>query len=104
MGARNMALDFVLILGAVVALGIILVFLHLPWKKKMWCLSHPVQIDVCVFTLLTAIHWGTFSGVIVATVGALVCSICLSIGRWLYGYVANNKYYPGVINVFERIK
>lgn len=91
-------------MGFVVSLGLLVVLAKLPWRHKMWVISHPVTIDVIVFIVLTYLHWGTFSGVMVATVGALFTSIVLSIARWLYGHVDGTKYFPGVFNVVEKLR
>ena len=91
-------------MGLVVSLGLLVVLAKLPWRHKMWVISHPVTIDVAVFIVLTYLHWGTFSGVMVATVGALFTSIVLSLARWLYGHVESNKYFPGIFNVLEKLR
>lgn len=91
-------------MGFVVSLGLLVVLAKLPWRHKMWCISHPVFMDSIVFVMLTTVHWGTFSGVMVATVGALFTSIVLSIARWLYGHVDGTKYFPGVFNVGEKLR
>lgn len=91
-------------MGFVVSLGLLVVLAKLSWRHKMWVISHPVTIDVTVFIVLTYLHWGTFSGVMVATVGALFTSIVLSIARWLYGHVDGTKYFPGVFNVVEKLR
>lgn len=91
-------------MGIVVALGLLVTLAKLPWRSKMWVISHPLSMDVAVFIFLTAIHWGSFSGVMIATVGALFTSITLSLARWLYGHVEGNKYFPGVFNVVEKLK
>ena len=82
-------------MGFVVALGLLVTFCKVGWKKRLWMLSHPLIMDVSVFVLLTAVHWGTYSGVMVATVGAVTCSLALSFGKWLFGYIMNGKYVPG---------
>lgn len=91
-------------MGLVVALGLLVVMAKLDWRRRMWMLSHPLTMDISVFIFLTLIHWGTFSGVMVATVGALFTSIVMSGGRWLFGHVTNNRYYPGVFNVVDKLK
>lgn len=91
-------------MGIVVSLGLLVVLAKLPWRHKMWCISHPIFMDVTVFIFLTAIHWGSFSGVMVAAVGALFTSLVLSGARWLYGHIENGRYYPGIFNVIERIR
>lgn len=84
-------------MGIVVGLGLIVIFVKLSWAWRMRMLSNPVVVDVLVFGVLTAVHWGTFSGVMVATVGALFTSIVLSAGRWAFGYVDNGSYVRGAL-------
>lgn len=90
--------------GLVVALGLLVVMAKLDWRKRMWMLSHPLTMDVSVFIFLTVIHWGTFSGVMAATVGALFTSITMSAGKWLFGSVKDNRYTPGMFNVLDKLK
>ena len=92
-------------MGIVVGLAILVLFFKLGWKWRIWMLSHPVLFDIVVFAFLTTIHWGTYSGVMVAAVGALFCSICFSIGRWAFGYIQNGMYITGkVVNVWNHIQ
>ena len=90
-------------MGLVVALGLLVVLAKLPWRWKMKIISNPVIADLCIFCIMCFLHWGTFSGVMVATVGALACSLVLSAARKLYGHIANNRYYPGVFNIVEKL-
>jgi hypothetical protein len=90
-------------MGVVVGLGLLTMFWKMSWRNRMRLLSNPLLVDVFIFVALTAVHWGTFSGVMVAAVGALFCSLTLSIGRWLYGYVERGQYKPGVINVGNKL-
>jgi hypothetical protein len=82
-------------MGIIVALGLIVTFWKLSWKARLRMLSHPVAMDIGIFALLTCLHWGTFSGVMVATIGALTCSLVLSAGRWAFGYMAHGKHVAG---------
>lgn len=91
-------------MGIVVSLGLLVVLAKLPWRHKMWCISNPLTMDIGIFIVLTMIHWGTFSGVMVATVGALFTSIVLSGARKLYGHIEGGKYFPGMFNVIDRIR
>lgn len=84
-------------MGIVVGLGLIVVFVKLSWAWRMRMLSNPVIVDVLIFSILTIVHWGTFSGVMVATVGALFTSIVLSAGRWAFGYVQDGSYVRGAL-------
>ena len=90
-------------MGVVVGIGLIVMLAKLSWRGKMIVLSNPLAADIAVFVLLTMTHWGTFSGVMVAAIGALFCSITLSAGRWLFGYCTNGAYKPGVFNVGDKL-
>ena len=89
--------------GIFVALGLTFLWFKLSIKARLWMNSHPVLIDVLVFGVLTMLHWGTFTGVMAATIGALACSAMLSLARWGYGYyVKDGKvrvYVPGKFTI-----
>lgn len=84
--------------GIIVASGLLLTFYKCNWYMRQWMLSHPLFMDLFIFILLNALHWGTFSGMMVAATGALVCSGLLSLGRWAYGYEENGYFVPGHFN------
>ncbi len=94
--------------GVIVALGLLFTFFKCPWKARMWIISHPLWMDVIVFVVLNILHWGTFSGVMVAATGALITSGMISMGRYLYGHLAvidgEQKYFSGVFNVISKLK
>lgn len=90
--------------GLVVCLGLMMWFAKCSWRWRMRILSYPLAIDIAVFSFLTALHWGTFSGVMAATAGALMCSLLLSLGRRMFGYIEDRKYYRGFMDVHERLK
>ena len=82
-------------MGLIVALGLCVTFWKLSWAWRLRMLSHPVAMDCLVFIALVYLHWGTYSGVMVATIGALSCSLVLSALRWAFGYMAKGKHVPG---------
>jgi hypothetical protein len=86
-------------MGIIVALGLLATLAKLPWRGKLWMTSHTLACDVIVFITLCTIHWGTFSGVMVATIGAFFCSIVLTIARKVIGYSVRGKYVPGLMNI-----
>ncbi len=89
--------------GLIVGLALLATLAKMSWKWKLRVLSHPVMIDVIVFAGLVAIHWGTFSGVMVATIGAFICSVILSLGRWLFGHYQKGQYVPGKFYMAHRV-
>lgn len=90
-------------MGLVVALGLLVSLAKLPWRHKLWMTSHTLAMDIIVFVFLTTIHWGTFSGVMVATVGALFCSVTLSIARKVIGHVEGRRYHRGWYDVSSKL-
>lgn len=89
-------------MGIIVAVGLIAMFCKLGWRARLRMLSHPLALDVAVFVLVSALHWGTYSGMMVAAIAALTCSMCVTLGRKLFGFIKDGAYVPGRINV-ERL-
>lgn len=91
-------------MGLLVAMGLLAVLAKLPWKWKLFVVSHPLAIDAIVFIALTAMHWGTFSGVMVATIGAFFCSLVLSLARRVIGHTNDDgTYVRGWMDVSSRV-
>jgi hypothetical protein len=90
--------------GIFVALGLLATLCKAPWRWKLAMLSRPLLMDAIVFAFLIAIHWGTFTGVMAATIGAFFCSAVLSAGRWLVGYHRDGKYVRGAFDVSRRLQ
>lgn len=90
-------------MGLVVGIGLLVSLSKMNWQWRMHVLSQPLLVDLIVFALLMLIHWGTFSGVMVATVGALFCSLTLSAARKLCGHIENGYYVPGILDVGNKL-
>lgn len=88
-------------MGFVVALGLAVMYARLSVRRRLWINSHPLACDVIVFIGLNMLHWGTFTGVMVAAVGALFCSMFISLTRKLHGYFENGVYVRGWVNISE---
>lgn len=85
-----------LLTGLTIFLGTALVLVKLPRKTMLKTLKHDVALDVAVSAATLALHWGTFSGVMAATVAGLMTSIATSALKRLVGYIDNGYYYPGI--------
>ncbi len=85
--------------GFIVAGGLLLTFMKCSWAMRMRMLSNPLFMDLLIFTFLTILHWGSFSGVMVASLGALICSGLITVGRHIFGYVERDIYYPGIRDI-----
>lgn len=90
-------------MGLIVGAGLLLTLAKMPWHWKLRVLSSPLMVDILVLVVLLMLHWGTFSGIMVATIGAASCSVVLSFGRWLVGYREGGKYVPGVFNMEHKL-
>ena len=90
-------------MGVVVGLGLLVSLVKTSWSWKMRVLSNPLMVDMIVLAVLLVLHWGTFSGVMVATVGALFCSLVLSAARWFVGYLKDGKYVAGFKDVSDKL-
>ena len=90
-------------MGVVVGMGLLITLVKMNWKWRMHLLSNPVIADALIFTILMLLHWGTFSGVMVATVGAMTCSLVLSAARWGYGHVESGVYQPGYFDIGSKL-
>ena len=90
-------------MGIVVGMGLLITLIKMAWKWKLWMLSNPILMDYGIFLALLLIHWGTFSGVMVATVGAMTCSLTLSAARWLVGHIEDGTYVPGYYDMSHKV-
>ncbi len=89
--------------GIIVGLGLLVTLVKMTWKWRMHMMSNTLAVDMIIFVALLLIHWGTYSGVMVASVGAMTCSLTLSAARWLYGHVDKGEYVPGHFNVASKL-
>ena len=85
--------------GFVVFLGVAFILWKLPRRLMLRALNHTIAIDLLVTVLVLILHWGTFSGVMAATVAGLLTSLATSGAKRLFGYIAGNRYYPGIFNL-----
>lgn len=90
-------------MGIIVGIGLLVTLCKMNWKWRMRLLSAPLMVDVIIFVALMLAHWGTFSGVMVATIGALTCSLVLSGARKMYGYIENGSYVRGYFDVSSKL-
>lgn len=89
--------------GIMVGMGLLVSLVKMNWKWRMHLLSNPLMMDAIIFTALLFLHWGTFSGVMAATIGAMTCSLTLSGARWLYGHIEAGTYVPGYFDVSSKV-
>ena len=88
-----------LMTGLMVFLGVALILAKLPRRMMLKALNHDVALDLTVSAIVLAIHFGTFSGVMAATVAGLLTSLATSAAKRLFGYIDGKNYVPGVLNL-----
>ena len=85
--------------GLTIFLGLALILAKLPRRTMLRVLRHDMALDVAVSVITLLIHWGTFSGVMAATVAGLMTSLATSGLKRLVGYIDGDSYYPGRIRL-----
>lgn len=90
-------------MGVIVGIGLLVSLVKMSWSWRMRMLSNPLLVDTIIFIALCLLHWGTFSGVMVATIGALTCSVVLSSARKLYGHIESGTYRAGYFDVASKL-
>ena len=82
-----------------VFLGVAAILIKLPRRWMLRALRYDLAIDLAVSATVLLIHWGTFSGVMAASVAGLLTSIATSALTRLVGYIDGERYYPGILNL-----
>ena len=85
--------------GLAVFLGLAFVFAKLKRHTALRILNHDLLLDVGVTLLVLAVHWGSFAGVMAATVAGLLTSIATTAAKRMFGYMQGDLYYPGFIRL-----
>jgi nucleoside permease NupC len=85
--------------GFAVFLGVVLILAKLPRRWLLRALKHDIAIDITVTMLVLFVHWGTFAGVMAATIAGLLTSLATSGAKRLVGYIDGDRYYPGIFHL-----
>ena len=85
--------------GFTIFLGVTLLLTKLPRRTTLRILKYDLVLDLMVTAAVLIIHFGTFSGLMAATVAGLMMSLATSAAKRLIGYVDGNVYYPGRIRL-----
>ena len=88
-----------LMTGIMIFLGVALILAKLPRRLMLKALHHDVALDLAVSILTLIVHWGTFSGVMAATVAGLLTSLMTSGAKRVFGHIQGNRYFPGLLNL-----
>ena len=88
-----------LMTGIMIFMGVALILAKLPRRLMLKVLHHDLWLDLAVSVLTLILHWGTFSGVMAATVAGLMTSLMTSGAKRLFGSISGNRYVPGFLNL-----
>jgi hypothetical protein len=81
--------------GFLVFLGVFLILLKLPRRAFVWLLGHDLILDVAVTVFTLAVHFGTFRGVMAASVAGLLTSLTTTAMKRCFGYTKRGSYRRG---------
>ena len=85
--------------GFLIFTGVALILAKLPRRTMLRVLKHDLLLDIAVSLIVLMIHFGTFSGVMAATVAGLLTGLATSGLKKLIGYADGDNYYPGKIRL-----
>ena len=85
--------------GSAVFLALLLILAKLPRRWLLRLLHYDIALDVGVTLLVMFLHWGSFDGVMAATVAGLMTSFATSAAKRLVGFIRDGQYVPGLINL-----
>jgi NhaP-type Na+/H+ or K+/H+ antiporter len=85
--------------GFAIFLGLVLILVKLPRRTMLRLLRYDVALDVAVTVIVLAVHWGTFSGIMAATIAGLLCSIGTTLAKRTFGYIKGDQYFPGIVTL-----
>ena len=86
-------------MGFIVFLAMMLILVKLPRRLALKLLHYDLAIDCAVSLIVLTIHWGTFSGVMAATVAGLMTSLFTTAAKHAFGYIKGNHYVPGCFHL-----
>ncbi len=85
--------------GITIFMGVALLMAKLSRRTLLKALKHDAAVDITVTAATLLIHWGTFSGVMAATVAGLLTSLATTGLKNLFGYIDGNLYHVGRIRL-----
>jgi len=85
--------------GFAIFLGLLFLFIKLPRRLMLRLLRYDLVIDLVVSLFVLAVHFGTFEGLMAATVAGLMTSVTTTTAKRLFGYIKGDQYHVGVLRL-----
>ena len=89
----------IFVTGLVIFLSTILVLIKRHRLSMVRALNDDLAIDVAASAVVLAVHFGTSSGLIAATLAGLLSSVATCSAKRAFGYLRKGRYHPGWINL-----
>ena len=81
--------------GFAIFLSLLFIMAKLKRKLMLRLLHFDVLLDMAVTMLVLYLHWGSFEGVMAATIAGLFTSLATTIAKRMFGCIKGGKYVPG---------
>lgn len=81
--------------GFSIFLGLLFVLAKLKRRLVLRLLHHDALLDIGVTLFVLYVHWGSFEGVMSATIAGLFTSMATSLAKRLFGHIEAGQYFPG---------
>jgi nucleoside permease NupC len=82
--------------GLAIFAGAALLAIKLRRRLLLRALNHDLAVDVAVTAVVMVLHWGTFSGVLGATIAGVFTSLATSAAKRMFGFIRDGVYHPGI--------
>ena len=90
--------------GIIIFLGFWFLLMKLPLITKLKLLGRPFMLDLAISVTVFVMYAGSTTGLLAASFAALILSLSISSARRGVGYISENRYYLGRINLTDKLK
>ena len=81
--------------GFAIFLSLLFVLAKLKRRVMLRLLNQDVLLDIVVTLFVLWVHWGSFEGVMAATIAGLFTSMATTFAKRMFGYIKAGTYFPG---------
>ena len=81
--------------GFAIFLSLLFLLAKLKRRLMLRVLHYDVLLDIVVTVLVLFLHWGSFEGVMAATIAGLFTSMATTFAKRMFGYIKAGTYFPG---------
>ena len=81
--------------GFAIFLALLFVLAKLKRRVMLRLLHHDVLLDIAVTLFVLYVHWGSFEGVMAATIAGLFTSMATTFAKRMFGHIERGQYRPG---------